>query len=64
VTIVVLLVLGEGGDDGPASEQGEQGVDDGPVAPFADACALELKARGYTPLTTVNELRQVGRLSR
>jgi integrase/recombinase XerD len=36
----------------------------GPLAPFADAYALELNERGYTPLTTVNELRQVGRLSR
>jgi integrase/recombinase XerD len=36
----------------------------GPLAPFADASAAELRARGYTPLTTVSELRQVGRLSR
>jgi integrase/recombinase XerD len=36
----------------------------GPLAPFADAYAAELRARGYTPLTTVNELRQVARLSR
>jgi integrase/recombinase XerD len=36
----------------------------GPLAPFADAYAAELSRRGYTPLTTVNELRQVGRLSR
>ena len=36
----------------------------GPLAPFAEAYAAELRARGYTPLTTVNELRQVGRLSR
>ena len=36
----------------------------GPLAPFADAYALELKRRGYTRLTRVNELRQVGRLSR
>jgi integrase/recombinase XerD len=35
----------------------------GPLAPFADAYAAELRERGYTPLTTVNELRQVGRLS-
>lgn len=35
----------------------------GPLAPFAEACSAELKARGYTPLTTVNQLRQVGRLS-
>ncbi len=36
----------------------------GPLAPFADAYAAELRERGYTPLTTVNGLRQVGRLSR
>jgi integrase/recombinase XerD len=36
----------------------------GPLAPFADAYAAELRERGYTPLSTVNELRQVGRLSR
>jgi len=36
----------------------------GPLAPFADAYRLELRERGYTPLTTVNQLRQVARLSR
>ena len=36
----------------------------GPLAPFADAYSAELRERGYTPLTTVNELRQAGRLSR
>jgi len=36
----------------------------GPLAPFVDAYAAELRRRGYTPLSTVNELRQVGRLSR
>lgn len=36
----------------------------GPLAPFAKAYAQELKKRGYTRLTVVNELRQVGRLSR
>ena len=35
----------------------------GPLAVFADVYAAELKERGYTPLTIVNELRQVGRLS-
>ncbi len=35
----------------------------GPLAPFADAYRAELGQRGYTPLSTVNELRQVGRLS-
>jgi site-specific recombinase XerD len=36
----------------------------GPLAPFAEAYSAELRARGYTPLTTVSQLRQVGRLSR
>ncbi|MGH3799128.1 MAG: site-specific integrase [Pseudonocardiaceae bacterium] len=36
----------------------------GPLVPFADAYRLELRVRGYTPLTTVNLLRQVARLSR
>ncbi|MCA1673450.1 MAG: site-specific integrase, partial [Actinobacteria bacterium] len=36
----------------------------GPLAAFADAYGLELKERGYTPLTAVNQLRQVARLSR
>jgi integrase/recombinase XerD len=36
----------------------------GPLAPFADAYRLALAERGYTPRTTVNQLRQVGRLSR
>jgi integrase/recombinase XerD len=35
----------------------------GPLAPFAHAYELELKARRYTPLTRVSQLRQVGRLS-
>lgn len=35
----------------------------GPLAPFADAYSAELRERGYTPLTTVNQLRQVARLS-
>ena len=36
----------------------------GPLTPFADGYAAELRGCGYTPLTTVNALRQVGRLSR
>ena len=36
----------------------------GPVAPFTDAYRVELLDRGYTPLSTVNELRQVARFSR
>jgi integrase/recombinase XerD len=36
----------------------------GPLAPFVDAYRAELSDRGYTPLTAVNELRQVARLSR
>ncbi len=35
----------------------------GPLARFAEAYVLELRRRGYTPLTSVNQLRQVGRLS-
>jgi len=35
----------------------------GPLAPFADAFAAELLARGYTSLATAGELRQVARLS-
>jgi integrase/recombinase XerD len=36
----------------------------GPLAPFADMYRAELRERGYTALTTVNELRQVARVSR
>ena len=36
----------------------------GPLAPFADMYKVELNERGYTPLTTVNELRQMAHLSR
>ncbi|EQD61747.1 phage integrase family protein, partial [mine drainage metagenome] len=36
----------------------------GPLAPFAAAFKAELEAVGYTPLTTVNEMRMVGNLSR
>jgi integrase/recombinase XerD len=36
----------------------------GPLAPFAEQYRFELLARGYTPLTAVNQLRQVARLSR
>jgi integrase/recombinase XerD len=35
----------------------------GPLAPFAGVYEQELKRRGYTPLTAVNQLRQVARLS-
>ena len=35
----------------------------GPLAPFAGVYELELRRRGYTPLTVVNQLRQVARLS-
>lgn len=35
----------------------------GPLAPYADAYKAELGGRGYTALSTVNELRQVRRLS-
>ena len=36
----------------------------GPLVPFADAYSAELRERGYSRLSIVNELRQVGRLSR
>jgi integrase/recombinase XerD len=36
----------------------------GPLVPFADAYATKLRERGYTALTIVNELRQLGHLSR
>jgi integrase/recombinase XerD len=36
----------------------------GPLAVFADAYSAELRVRGYTPLTTINQLRQVAGLSR
>src|SRR5215470_4157032 len=35
----------------------------GPLAPFAEQYRHELRTRGYTVRTAVNELRQVGRLS-
>ncbi len=36
----------------------------GPMVPFMEAYRLELENRGYTPLSAVNELRQVARFSR
>lgn len=36
----------------------------GPLAPFVDAYTECLRGRGYTPLTVVNELRQLAHLSR
>lgn len=36
----------------------------GPLAPFADAYRARLRDRGYTPLTIVNETRQLAHLSR
>lgn len=35
----------------------------GPLATHADAYEAEVRGRGYTALSTVNELRQVGRMS-
>lgn len=35
----------------------------GPLAPYAEAYEAELRGRGYTAFSAVNELRQVGRLS-
>src|SRR6266542_2608322 len=36
----------------------------GPLAPFAGAYRARLRDRGYTPLTVVNETRQLAHLSR
>ena len=36
----------------------------GPLALYAEAYSVELRGRGYSPLSAVNALRQVGRLSR
>ena len=36
----------------------------GPLAPFAETYRRELRRRGYTPRSAVNELRQAARLSR
>jgi integrase/recombinase XerD len=36
----------------------------GPLAPFVQAYRRELRRRGYTPRSAVNQLRQVARLSR
>ena len=36
----------------------------GPLAPFADVYKARLRDRGYTPLTIVNEVRQLAHLSR
>ena len=47
----------------PAS-RGSRVLMTGPLAPFAGAYSAELREHGYTPLTVVSELRQVGRLSR
>jgi integrase/recombinase XerD len=48
---------------GPASRVSRV-VMRGPLAPFAGVYELELRSRRYTPLTVVNQLRQVARLSR
>jgi site-specific recombinase XerD len=37
---------------------------EGPLAPFVDLYRSRLKERGYTPLSIVNELRQLAHLSR
>ena len=47
---------------GPASRVSRV-VMTGPLARFAGVYELELRARRYTPLTVVNQLRQVARLS-
>ena len=61
--MVVLLVVGEGGGDVGAGESCEQGVDGGAVGLVRGGVFGELRRRGYTPLSMVGELRQVGRLS-
>jgi integrase/recombinase XerD len=47
----------------PASRL-SQVVVTGPLAPFAETYRRELRRRGYTPRSAVNELRQAARLSR
>jgi integrase/recombinase XerD len=47
---------------GPASRVSRV-VMTGPLAPFAGVYELELRRRRYTPLTVVNQLRQVARVS-
>ncbi len=47
----------------PASRLSRVGVT-GPLAPFAETYRRELRRRGYTPRSAVNELRQAARLSR
>jgi len=48
----------------PASSRVSRVLMTGPLAPFAEAYGLALRERGYRPLTGVNQLRQVARLSR
>lgn len=47
---------------GPASRVSRV-VMTGPLGPFAGVYELELRRRRYTPLTAVNQLRQVAWLS-
>ena len=46
-----------------AEAQVEQGLDDGPLAPFADDYRRALTERGYTAHTREHRLRQMARLS-
>ena len=48
---------------GPASRVSRVVMTGRPLAPFAGVYELELRRRRYTPLTVVNQLRQVARLS-
>jgi hypothetical protein len=64
VAIVVLLVLEGGGDDGRASEQGVQGVDDGAVGSVRGCVCGGVAGAWLYAVDDVVELRQVGRLSR
>ena len=47
-----------------ANEQVEPGCGDGAACPVRRELSRELRRRGYTPRSAVNELRQVARLSR
>jgi hypothetical protein len=57
-------VLREGGIHGEANQQGQQGRDLGAVGPFVDVYREKLRERRYTPLSTVNLLRQMAQMSR
>jgi integrase len=56
--------LGEGGIVGRPTSKVTKVVVKGPLEPFSAAYRSRLAELGYTPLTMVNELRQVAHLSR